>query len=278
MKTSGWLVVSLAAWVLLPLLNGCQGCSCSCSMGGPSGGPVGSTDRSDGALPSLAIPFVKTPRVEFDGKLQEEAWKKAASTGPFVHPGDGRSRPQSPAQATAKLFWDSRAVYIAFHVADPNPSSPFKRHGQDPHIWAKASGVEVMVQPGDPEDNKAYFEVQVDVNGAVWDTRFDDYNRPVVKSYGRKRYGHQAWSAAARRGVSVEKGHYTLELAIPWASFSPAKKVRPNLHLPPHRDDTWRVNLYAFRDGQRRASAWSPLLGKGNFHRTTRFARVRFKK
>jgi len=39
---------------------------------------------------------------------------------------------------------------------------------------------------------------------------------------------------------------------------------------------TWRLNLYTFRDGQRVSLAWSPVLGQGNFHRSSRFGRLRF--
>ncbi len=46
--------------------------------------------------------------------------------------------------------------------------------------------------------------------------------------------------------------------------------------IPPKPGDTWRINLYSFRDGQRAALAWSPILGQGNFHRTSRFGKVIF--
>jgi hypothetical protein len=36
------------------------------------------------------------------------------------------------------------------------------------------------------------------------------------------------------------------------------------------------MNLYSFRDGQADAMSWSPLLGQGNFHRSSRFGRLRF--
>jgi hypothetical protein len=60
-------------------------------------------------------------------------------------------------------------------------------------------------------------------------------------------------------------------MAIPWRSFTSARTA-----VPPHAGDTWRMNFYSFRDGQGDALAWSPLLGRGNFHRAQRFGRVRF--
>jgi hypothetical protein len=46
--------------------------------------------------------------------------------------------------------------------------------------------------------------------------------------------------------------------------------------LPPSPGDLWRVNLYSFKDGQRAALAWSPLLREGSFHRTRRFGKIQF--
>ena len=59
---------------------------------------------------------------------------------------------------------------------------------------------------------------------------------------------------------------YTVEAKIPWASFTKAK------HAPPVPGDTWRMNFYAMKDNG--GAAWSPILGKGNFHRASRFGKV----
>lgn len=86
-----------------------------------------------------------------------------------------------------------------------------------------------------------------------------------------RRYGHQEWASGVERGVTIEPGRWVVELALPFASLAPART-----QLPPRPGDAWRANLYAFRDGQREASAWSPLLGQGNFHRAARWGRLRF--
>lgn len=232
-----------------------------------------SVDRSDGKLPQLLVPRVTRP-IEIDGKLEE--WRNAVGTGPFVAPGSGKLRPGSPVAAEALLYYDDMHLYLAFRVADRAPSSPFSRDGVDPHIWARASGVELMIQPGDFGDNRDYFEVQVDVNLAVWDTRFSHYNRPIVRARGQKtRYGYQGWKSGVKRAVHIDRGRgYSLELALPWRSFAVGRGTR--VALPPKQGDIWRANLYSFKDGQRHAAAWSPLLGKGNFHKASRFGRLRF--
>jgi len=136
----------------------------------------------------------------------------------------------------------------------------------------------VMIQPGDQGDNRHYYEIQVDVAGAVWDTRFEDYNRPITRPGGRIRYGHQQWSSRIRRAIVIDRraGKYIMELALPWAALKGVTKRRPEVAVPPRPGDTWRVNLYSFRDGQRASLAWSPILRRGNFHRSSRFGMVKF--
>ena len=235
--------------------------------------PEPAADRSDGTIPELELPHVDGKEIAIDGRPTEDAWKRAAHTGLFVRPGDGRPSPDSKANASARAAWGDEYLYLAFVVYDPEPHTPFSRNDVDPHVWEKASAVEIMIQPGDFPDNASYYEIQVDVGGAVWDTRFDDYNKPIVDSLAGKLFGHQSWKSDVRRAAAkdLEAGRYTLEIAIPWAAFAGARA-----EAPPKAGQVWRVNLYSFRDGQSDAMAWSPILGKGNFHRSSRFGRFRF--
>jgi hypothetical protein len=253
---------------------------CALAAGGPActkSSTSPSVDRSDGTLPRLSIPKVAKNAISIDGKLDEKPWQTAAKSGSFVAPGDGRMPSRSPVMARARLLWSETHLYVGITVDDKHPTSPFARGAKDPHVWAKASGIELMLQPGDHGDNKQYFELQVDVNEAVWDTRFDDYNRPrrAVMVAGKRRmlYGHQSWDSKLERKVSIDKANerYTIEFALPWAALG---KVRAS--LPPKSGDVWRANLYSFRDGQRYALAWSPIMRQGNFHKSSRFGKLVF--
>ena len=207
-----------------------------------------------------------------DGKLDDEAWTSAALLGPLVEPGAGSAALKSPVAAIARMTWDDKNLYLGVVVHDVAPTSPFARTDVDPHVWGAASGIELMLQPGDPGDNKDYYELQVDVNGAVFDSHFDDYNSPITGTGADKKFGHMEWSSGVARAVFQAIGHfYSVELALPWSSIANARTS-----VPPKPGDVWRLNLYTFRDGQRRAVAWSPLRGRGNFHRAERFGRVRF--
>ena len=231
---------------------------------------LSSVDRSDGEIPELSL--VKADQAPtIDGELGDPVWAKAVGTGPFVSAVDGKPVPRSRVNGEAKLSWDERALYIAVTVYDPEPATAFSRDEIDPHIWSKASGIEVMLQPGQRNDNRDYFEIQIDVGEAVWDTRFDDYNRPISGPKDARRFGHQDWQGQVDRRVKIHQGsHYVVEAALPWEAFESAGAKRPKA------GESWRLNLYSFRDGQRDSLAWSPILGKGNFHRSSRFGRIRF--
>jgi hypothetical protein len=207
---------------------------------------------------------------EIDGSIDE--WTEVPWAGALVSPGDGTAIPESPVAGNFKLGWDADHLYAAVIVRDINAASPLARDAVDPHVWEVASGIELMLQPGDPGDNSHYFEIQVCTAGAVWDTRFDDYNRPTTGEGDAREFGHQSWDAALQRSVRVVPGRgYVVELALPWSTLQ-----SPHTNIPPEAGHTWRANVYSFRDGQGHSLAWSPLLGQGNFHRASRFGRLLF--
>ncbi len=207
-----------------------------------------------------------------DGKLDDPAWAGASVLGPLVDPGTGAAATSHPVAAWARIGWDDQHLFVGVVVRDRAPKSSFARDAIDPHVWGSSSGIELVMQPGDPGDNRDYYELQVDVAGAVFDSHFDDYNAPATAAGAARVFGHQEWSSGVERASYLKNGSfYTVELAVPWSAFAPAR-----VPIPPHAGDVWRLNLYTFRDGQRQALAWSPLRGQGNFHRSSRFGRIRF--
>lgn len=228
------------------------------------------------AVPS-AIPELWVPRrsldVHIDGKLDEAAWQRAAPTLPFVDVATGA--PPSVEQVTgqAKLMYDERALYVGVEVFDDDLRGGFDPALPDPHLWTK-DAVEIMVDPDGDGDNLDYYELQIGPQNLVFDSRFDAYNSPRQEPSGP--FGHQEWSARAESAVTLngtlddgpgDEG-YVVELRIPWQSFDKAKRV------PPTGEDTWRMNFYAVKNNS--GSAWSPILGQGNFHKASRFGRVHF--
>ncbi|MEZ4224229.1 MAG: carbohydrate-binding family 9-like protein [Polyangiaceae bacterium] len=256
----------LARRVVLLSLVAASACSRSTDRLGPT------VDRSGGDLPTLSVPRTDSAPV-IDGDLTDEAWQRAASTGPFVSPASGKPTPGSKVRARARLLYDASHLFIAFEVLDEAPVSAFRADEEDPHVWSSASGVEMMLAPGDHDDNRDYFEVQIEVGGAVWDTHFDDYNKPIrhLPLSKKKRFGRQEWKSGIERATRRESWGYSVELSLPFAMLRTAREAKA-----PAAGAVWRMNFYSFRDGQGDALAWSPLLGKGNFHRASRFGRVTF--
>ncbi len=236
--------------------------------------------RGSASTPASSTPNTGTVRarrvapgaIHVDGRLDEAAWR-APGTGRFVSPGDGSAVPNSRVQAEAWFAWDDQKLYLAARVGDRSPVAPFAPTDEDPHLWERSSAVELMLQPGDRGDNRHYYEIQADTACAKWTTRFDDYNRPQgVDPSGRRTFGHQDWSPALECAANVTRDGYTIELALPWRDV----EGRDRASVPPRAGETWRANVYSFRDGQRDALAWSPLRGEGNFHYAPRFGRVVF--
>jgi hypothetical protein len=212
--------------------------------------------------------------IAIDGKLDEPAWASAAKAGPFVDVGSGRESPGAPSQGSARLLWDADHLYVGFEVADKTVRGGWPEGAKDPHLWEKDT-VEIMADPDGDGDNKDYYEIQINPQNLVFDTQYDDYNYP--NGNGKGPFGHEEWSASLTSAVIVhgtmdddkdQDQGYTVEAKIPWASFSKAKRV------PPGPGDVWRMNFYAMQNNG--GTAWSPILGQGNFHRASRFGKIRF--
>jgi len=231
--------------------------------------------KTERTVPELAV--VRLPKgaaITLDGKLDEAAWKDAVDTGAFVDVRKGGADADSDVQGSAKLLWDDKALFVAVSVKDEDVQGGFDKAQPDPHLWTKDC-VEIMIDPDGDGDNKDYYEIQINPQNLVFDSQFDEYNKPKTEPNGP--FGHQDWSAKLQSGVSIQgtldnsdddDQGYIVEARIPWASFSKGKGQAPK------PTDAWRLNLYAMHDNS--GVAWSPILGQGNFHKASRFGRVRW--
>jgi hypothetical protein len=229
---------------------------------------------SSHSLPTLWVPRrLQASPLVIDGKLDEPSWARAATTGSFVNVATGEAPAPRDLGGSAKLLYDEQALYVGFEVFDDDLRGGFDPGQVDPQLWLKDT-VEVMIDPDGDGDNRDYYELQVGPQNLVFDSAFDSYNQPRVEPNGP--FGHQEWSANVQSAVQLngtlddaqEDDGYVVELAIPWASFAKAKRS------PPQSNDAWRMNFYAMQNNG--GVAWSPILGQGNFHKASRFGRVRF--
>ncbi len=236
--------------------------------------PVQRPTAMPGAVPVIWVPRLRPDwRLEIDGNLDEKAWSLAATTGQLGNAGTGETQAGSAVTGDVRLLYDDQALYVGFDVYDEDLRGGFDPQQTDPHLWLKDT-VELMIDPDGDGDNLDYYEIQVSPQNLVFDSRFDSYNQPRVEPNGP--FGHQAWSAGLKSAVvlrgtlddDVEDEGYVVEMAIPWGAFDKAKRT------PPRPDDIWRMNFYVVENNG--GAAWSPLLGQGNFHKASRFGRVRF--
>lgn len=249
--------------------------------GGASSAPPLPTQVDPRKVDDAQIPQLDVPRAQagdtitIDGVLDEPLWTRAGKTGRFVDAGSGKARDDAPVQGSARLAWDDTFLYVAVEVDDAKIRGGFPADAIDPHLWERDT-VELMLDPDGDGDNRDYYEIQVSPQNLVFDSQFDDYNAPRPTPNGP--FGHQEWRAELTSAIKIrgtidddsdrDEG-YVVEMKIPWKSFTKAKEA------PPKPGATWRANLYAMQDNG--GVAWSPILGKGNFHKASRFGRLRFR-
>ena len=154
--------------------------------------------------------------IQIDGKLEEPVWKQAAHTGGFVQVSTGELMRASEPGGYAKLLWNDQAMFLGFDVRDHDVVGGFDPASKDPHLWTKDT-VEIMVDPDGDGDNRDYYEIQINPQNLVFDSRFDHYNQPKVEPDGP--FGHEDWSAQVRSAVTVQG---TLDMAPP-ATSSPKR-------------------------------------------------------
>lgn len=209
---------------------------------------------------------------------------RRAGPRPFLVAGSGEVATASPVQGEAKVLWDDTNLYVFFDVKSKDVVGKFDDKTKDkdkehwtvkgqPMLWTRDT-VELMIDPDGDGDAKDYYEIQINPQNKVFHTQYDTLRVPLTEPNGP--FGHEEWDPKLKSAVVVggtvdkddEDQGYTVEAAIPWASFGKAQSH------PPKPGDTWRINLYAMKNNG--GVAWSPVLDAGTFHAASRFGRLTF--
>ncbi len=214
-------------------------------------------------------------RIKIDGKLDEQAWKDAPSTGLVVDTLTGKP---GAVATEAKLLWDNHYLYVAFVNQDTDIWSTLT--ARDSKLWTQEAD-ELMI---DADGNgKTYVELQVAPNGTIFDAylptyrKYEDSINPKLKPY--------SWNSKVKVAVKVDgtlnkrddqDKSWTVEMALPLADANGLDK--PGVKVPPAVGDMWRINMFRLDSPKGKpqiAVGWSPPL-VGDFHKLDRFGEIVF--
>lgn len=222
----------------------------------------------------LARLATKAPKL--DGKLDDEAWTAAPSTGWFVNTMTGAAVGQ---RTEAKLLWDKKYLYVGFDNADTDVWTDLTK--RDDKLWTEEAD-EIMI---DADGNgRTYVELQVAPNGNIFDTylperrRYEDSINPKLKpfSWNSKLIAKVHVDGTLNKRDDLDKG-WTAELAIPLEDVKGMDDAS-TVKLPPSPGDVWRINMYRMdqpKGKPQQASGWSPPM-VGDFHALDRFGELVF--
>ena len=118
-------------------------------------------------LPDGYVCYRSAQKLKIDGKLDEESWKKAAPTAPFVDiSGEGFAKPLF--ETTAKMLWDDEYLYVAATLHEKDIKAKLTQ--RDTIIYHD-NDFEVFLDPDG--DGHNYFEIETNARGVIFDLMLD---------------------------------------------------------------------------------------------------------
>ncbi len=212
---------------------------------------------------------VKAGTIKLDGKLDEPAWKEAASTGAFVKTMDGG---KAESVADAKVLWDDKYLYVGFTIEDADVWSTLTQ--RDDKLWTQEA-VEMFIDAaGDGKDTDHYVELQTNPKGAIFDSYLPGYRKNQNDFDAGMKVAVNVDGTVDKRD-DKDKG-WTVEMQIPLEAAKGKDKEMKN--VPPVVGTTWRVNFFRMDmpgGKAQQGTAWSPPL-VGDFHALGKFGLLVF--
>jgi Carbohydrate family 9 binding domain-like len=172
-----------------------------------------------------------------DGRLDDDAWKAAAWSVPFVDiEGDKKPRPRF--RTRVKMLWDDSALYVAAELEEPHVWATVTRH--DAYIFHDDNDFEIFIDPDG--DSHRYAELELNALNTTWDLLL---TRPY-KDGGK---AIDNWEIAGLQTAvridgtindsrDTDRG-WTVEIAWPWRGL----KEIADCPVPPRDGDYWRINF-----------------------------------
>lgn len=256
----------------------------------------------DGLPPVYEYDCLRTPTsLIIDGRLDEQAWQRAAWSAPMVKMDTG-----APVELDSRvaLLWDDDYLYAAFKYKDHEIWGSHVEHHD--HVYHNDSDAEIFV-----EGEGVYYELGVNPINTIYEV-FWTWLEPVVARQdvalldrffrtenflyfvprpGDRlgRMGETDWELPGLRHAvqidgtlncpAIRDNGWTVEFALPWAGLRALGKP-----VPPQDGDVWRIGVSRcqhFHDetGKNISVDWSlNRHGYINMHIPERWSRVRFVK
>ncbi len=208
-------------------------------------------------LPGSSPPELKSVTVHraagkiwLDGNVDEPAWTKVESLGPFlVYP---THDPDKGEITEAKMLWDDENLYIAFKTIDKNILATRTQRYEDVF---NDDCVEAFLSPF-ADAPQIYTNIEINALGTFLseihlagpNPEIEKMPRVIASSYTKKP-GHYLWSPP---GLQIGRQHqgtinkeddedswWIIEMSIPFETFRYL-----GMKQNPKAGDVWRFNLY----------------------------------
>jgi len=171
-----------------------------------------------------------------DGKLDDDAWQKAAWSEYFVDI-EGSKKPTPYHKTRMKMTWNDKGLYIAAEMEEPNIWATLKNHDsvifQDPDF-------EVFIDPDG--DNFLYGELELNALNTTWDLL-------LPKPYKDGGKALNGWEIIGLKTAVQINGTlndpndkdigWNVEIFWPWEGLKELTKKS----IPPKDGDQWRINF-----------------------------------
>lgn len=196
------------------------------------------------AIPLVQIGQNASPKI--DGTLNDAGWQNCAQIFPFIeNMGNGLAK----VQTRVKLFYDDRALYVAFICNEPFVDKLVANHTQrDQDVW-RDDGVEIHILS---PNGKNSFHILFNSLGVTDDSKDGDYGwDPKLQIATFKQPEKQRWG---------------VETAIPWSE----------LGFAPQPGDSLAMNFTRMRQQEFERSAWNATYG--TFRNPARYGQIIFAK
>lgn len=208
--------------------------------------------------------------IVIDGKLDEEAWKRADM--PWFYVPETKKTPIS--RTEAKVLWDDDYLYVVYRAFDKDVWSTFTKRDD---LTCQEDCLECFIQPDPSKPN--YYNFEINALGTI----LDAYSlRKLAGGYMHHRWG--PWNCEGLKvGITVDgtlndpsdvDKAWQMEIAIPFAELPSLNGKRPK------PGDVWnfllaRYDYSVYLEEGVELSCSAPI-ERVDFHETSQWGRLKF--